>query len=372
MNLEEDSEYYPWRCPCGRLNKKHAAECAICYGPWHAGTRHRTQPKSYAWTEPKWEDWEDWEDEASWASSRSTSRSSTRYRQDATATHSNTNQQQPVKKGKGSKGKGKGKKGGKTSVLQTQSGQMDQPSPFQKEDGFVPGSQMDSAQFMPSTTLPSSPFASLTASSSTDKKEWIEHIKRAYPDPNTMPEDTKIFLEKTEQETGRTGIKSLHQATKYLGKVKKHLGDVTDQRRAHRNLWMNHLAKGIQLWEKQLADFRKHQALLTDQAGKARTEISAASRIIQQLSSATAGGLAPPTPLPPETEDLTDDPTDKEEEVLRKQLQGVLQNCASSLGLDFEPSRVIEIKEEDEKVEEDKRTKRQRSQEPSGVATKQQ
>ena len=272
----------------------------------------------------------------------------------------------------GKQRKGKGKKGGKTSVLQTQSGQMDQPSPFQKEDGFVPWSQMDSAQFMPSTTLPSSPFASLTASSSTDKKEWIEHIKRAYPDPNTMPEDTKIFLEKTEQETGRTGIKSLHQATKYLGKVKKRLGDVTDQRRAHRNLWMNHLAKGIQLWEKQLADFRKHQALLTDQAGKARTEISAASRIIQQLSSATAGGLAPPTPLPPETEDLTDDPTDKEEEVLRKQLQGVLQNCASSLGLDFEPSRVIEIKEEDEKVEEDKRTKRQRSQEPSGVATKQQ
>jgi hypothetical protein len=75
-----------------------------------------------------------------------------------------------------------------------------------------------------------------------------------------MPEDTKLLIEKADQENGRLGIKSLHQATKYLGKAKKQLAEVTDQRRAHKALWMSHLSAGIQMWEKQLEGFRKRQA----------------------------------------------------------------------------------------------------------------
>ena len=70
----------------------------------------------------------------------------------------------------------------------------------------------------------------------------------------------------------------------------------------------------------------------------------------------------PPPSASVEVEEIPEDPADKEEEVLRKQLQGVLQSCAGSLGLDVD-QKAIEIKEDD-KVDEEKRSKRPRSLEP--------
>ena len=363
MNMEEqdpNDTYYPWRCKCGRINKKYALECAVCWASWTEGSRHPTRPKIKETQEWDAYKWEEWDEDASWASSRSSSRSATRYRQDGYP-NAQSSQQKPIKKGKG-KGKVKGKKG----KAPNQGGQSDQVSPFQQGDGFAPWTTMDTSRFTPSTTLPTSPFATqMPMSTASDKQEWVEHLKKAYPDPTSMPEDTKLFLEKAEQESGRMGIKNLHQATKYLGKVKKHLGEVTEQRRSHRALWMAHLSNGIKLWEKQLEEFRRHQAMLTEQAGKASAEISATSRIIHQLSSTAAGEAAPPLPQThTEPEDATEDQADREEEVPRKQLQGVLQSCASSLGLDMTPQKPIEIKEDEEAEEGDKRSKRPRSLEP--------
>lgn len=365
MESEDPNEtYFPWRCTCGRINKKYATECAVCWGSWKKGTRHPTRPKPPE-TQNRdtygWQNWEDWDEDSNWAQSRSSSRSSTRYRQDGIAAQAS--HQNPILKGKKGKGKGKGKKSAAQGLPQNQGG-TEQTSPFQHGEGFTPWPPLDASQFMPATVAPSSPFASLLpAASSNEKQEMVEHLRRAYPDPTKMPEDTKLFIEKTEQETGRLGIKNLHQATKYLGKVKKHLQEVTDQRRAHRSLWMSHLSNGIKMWERQLDDFRRHQASLTEQAGKARSEITATNRIIQQLSNATAGGPSlPPASVQAEMEEIPEDPVDKEEDVLRKQLQGVLQSCAGSLGLDLE-QKVVDVPD-DSNVEEDKRTKRPRSLEP--------
>ena len=165
-----------------------------------------------------------------------------------------------------------------------------------------------------------------------------------------------------------------HQATKYLGKAKKHPAEVTEQQRAHRSQWMAHLAAGISMWESQLKDFRKHQTLLTDQANRARTEITATNKIIQQLSSQAAGGTNPPNlpaPSPTEVEDLTEDAVDKDEDALRQKLQGVLKRCAGSLGLEILGAKPEEAMEEDEKEEAaDKPPKRQRSLEPFATTSK--
>jgi hypothetical protein len=363
MNPEEEDPnetYYPWRCICGRINKKWAATCAICWAPWTEGTRHPTRPKTQEWDGYSWKDWED---DKSWTSSRSASRSSTKYRPDGP--HVMANQQQPIKKGKG-KSKGAGKKGAAKGNLQGQNTQAEMTSPFQSGEGFAPWAPLDTSQFGLISAPPVSPFTNqLPVSTSNEKQEFLDHLRKAYPDPTTMPEETKQFIAKTEQETGRMGIKNLHQATKHLGKVKKHLGEVTDQRRAHRSLWMAHLSSGIKLWEKQLEDFRKHQSMLTELAGKARSEITSTSRMIQQLSSATAGSSQPPPQTSqPEAEDLTEDQIDKEEEALRKQLQGVLQNCASSLGLDLDTQKAIEVQEDEAPEDDSKPPKRQRSLEP--------
>ncbi|CAL1163980.1 unnamed protein product, partial [Cladocopium goreaui] len=250
--------------------------------------------------------------------------------------------QMPTKAKGNSKGK-KGKQG------KSQSKQNDQMSPFQAEPkSFAPWTTLDTSAFTPSTTLSPNPFAAASSSLVAQDQEWVEALKRAYPDPALMPEETKLLVEKAEKTHGRKGIKNLHQATTYLGKVKDHLSEVSDHRRAHRALWMKHMAAGIQIWEQQLDEFRKHQAFLTEQASKARQEITATSRIIQQLSH-TAGGTSAPPPLTvvtAEVEEHTEDAADKEEETLRTNLQAVLRNCAGSLGLDIEPPKAVEVVEE--------------------------
>ncbi|CAL1153017.1 unnamed protein product, partial [Cladocopium goreaui] len=88
--------------------------------------------------------WKDWEDDKSWTSSRSASRSSTKYRPDGP--HATSNQQQPIKKGKG-KHKGAGKKGAVKGNFQGQNTQAEMASPFQPGEGFAPWAPMDTSQF---------------------------------------------------------------------------------------------------------------------------------------------------------------------------------------------------------------------------------
>ena len=352
-------ESWPWRCQCGRINKKWAEECAVCYAHWTSGTEHPTQPK----VEQRWAayDWDEWSDH-----SRSSSRSSTRYQQGPKLKSKGAHAKGSAKQqGKGKKGK-KGKKQGKGE---------EQPSPFQADStGFASWSSMDASTFTPSSSLTPNPFATASSSSLVaEKQEWLDALRKAYPDPTAMPEDTKRLVEKTEREYGKRGIKNLHQASTYLGKVKDHLAEVTDKRRAHRSLWMKHLASGIRTWEQQLEEYRKHQASLAEQAAKARTEISAASRLIQQLSH-TAGGTAAPAPIPNvEVEEQAEDAVDKEEDSLRNQLQAVLRNCASSLGLEMESTKVVDVTDvqqiEEEEATTDKPQKRPRSMEPFGGAS---
>ena len=272
------------------------------------------------------------------------------------------------------KAKGKGRKGKTKNTTQTA-----QTSPFQTDStGFVAWPALDSTAFTPSSSLTPSPFA-LTGTSSliAERQEWADALRKAYPDPSTMPEETKKLVDKTDKEYGRRGIKNLHQASTYLGKVKEHLGDVTDKRRAHRSLWMKHLSHGIQVWEQQLEEYRKHQANLAEQAAKARSEITATSRIIQQLSytaggaaasSAAAAAATQPPILTIDAEETVEESVDKEEETLRLQLQSVLRNCAGSLGLEIAAKKIEESDQmEGTKPEEvDPPSKRPRSMEPFG------
>ena len=360
---DANQDYFPWKCVCGRINKKWHAECAVCYAPWTQGTRHPTQPKAqskatYGWNSQGWDDWGNWEDH-----SRSSSRSASRRQfgaADQAYGQSAVSSQMPAK----AKGAAKGKKGKKGKG---QAKQEDQTSPFQAEaKNFAPWAAMDTSAFTPSSTLSPNPFAAASSSLVAQDQEWVDALRRAYPDPTLMPEETKLLVEKAEKDHGRKGIKNLHQATTYLGKVKDHLSEVSDHRRAHRALWMKHMAAGIQIWEQQLEEYRKHQAFLTEQASKARSEITATSRIIQQLSHTAGGTSAPPPPSIPvvDAEDNAEEAADKEEETMRNNLQAVLRNCAGSLGLDIDAHKTIEIAEDAEVTEGDKPLKRPRSLEP--------
>ena len=220
---------------------------------------------------------------------------------------------------------------------------------------------------MPATASATSPFQVTSADGGL--QEMAQALRRAYPDITKTPDDVKALLEKADKEAGRLGLKNLQQAAKHLDKAKKHLKEVNDQRKAHRARWLQHVAEGVTMWERQLEEYRRHQATLTDLATRTQTEISATSRTIQILGAAGTGSALPVIPVPeaPDTIDLED--TDQEEEQLRQKLQTILRSCAQSLGISPEapPSHADGVPDavgKGDGKQEEKPPKRQRSLEP--------
>eukprot|EP00435_Cladocopium_sp_Y103_P053364 s2429_g17.t1 len=215
----------------------------------------------------------------------------------------------------------------------------------------------------------SSPFANLANSAAGDK-EWVEHLKKLDPDPASIPLETQALIDKPEKEAGRAGISNLYPATTHLKKAKKHLADVTEHKRSHKAMWMSHLASSIEIWEKQLNDFRRHQRAVAEQARRARTEINVASQVIQSLGHTAAdgslpAGSAPTTPAVVEADDST---KDKDEEEMRSKFQQVLKSCINSLGLDLSTPVITEIPDDNIDIDNEEKPsqKRQRALEPFG------
>ena len=209
--------------PLWENKQKWAVQCSICYGPWTAGVRHRTQPKTYDWQDASWKDWE--------SSSRSASRASSyHYVEPSPSPRHRSNQQRPFGRGRHA---GKGKNNSKKGLNQGRGQQQEPASPFQTgEQGFASWHSLDASKFMPTSELAPSPSASVATAFSSADQEGVQPLRKAYPDPSTMPEDTKLLIEKADRESGRLGIKNLRQATKYLGKAKKHLAEVSEQQSA--------------------------------------------------------------------------------------------------------------------------------------------
>lgn len=336
-------------------------KCPNCHAHWSSGEKHNTEPKAAQATSyrSEWSGWDEgWEESRRW-SSRSPSRH--HFEQDGTQSVQSPRQRA---KGKGKKGK-EGKASGKETVGDT-------TSPFQTPSatGFETWQALDSTGFMPATASVASPFQVTNADGGL--QEMAQALRRAYPDITKTPDDVKALLEKADKEAGRLGLKNLQQAAKHLDKAKKHLKEVNDQRKAHRARWLQHVTEGVTMWERQLEEYRRHQATLTDLATRTQTEISTTSRTIQILGAAGTGSALPAIPVPeaPDTIDLED--TDQEEEQLRQKLQTILRSCAHSLGIspDVPPQHAEGLPDAagkgDEKQEE-KPPKRQRSLEPFGA-----
>lgn len=369
--MASSAESYPWKCSgCHRLNKKTMDECPVCYAHWSTGTRHNTEPKTskkysqnYTWGDPDADAF--WKEET-WDYGQDHGRGNAGWKSRSSSRHQATNAPAPrdqsvgAHKGRGGgktkKGKGKGK-GTAPEVS----------SPFipQSGKGFTPWTEMDSTGFLPASTNMSSPFQ--MAQLDTGQQEMAAALRRAYPDPDKVPEDVQAMLDKADKETGRLGLKNLHQAAKHMDRAKKQLKEVNDQKKAHRAMWLKHLTEGIKLWESQLDAYRRHQAILADLATKAQTEITTTSRVIQVLGAAGTGSSLPQLP-PPDAADTAAETTEEanaEEEKLRTSLQNVLKACANSLGIASDaPALPQQINSDEEKEDEEKNKKRQRSLEP--------
>ena len=357
-------ESYPWWCKrCYRLNKKTHDKCPNCSAHWSTGERHNTEPKALKNYSEDWnQDWANWR-EGGDTTQRWSSRSPSRSRFGQQDMGQSVKSPRQRNQGKGAQGKGaqgKGKASGKEAV-------SDQQSPFATSMplAYEPWAQIDSSTFVPTSAAASSPFQ--LASIDGGIQEMASALRKAYPDANKRPDDVQSMLDKADKEASRLGLKNLHQAAKHLDRSKKQLKEVVEQKKIHRQTWIKHLTESIQVWEKQLKDFKRHQEMLTGLANKARTEISSTSRAIQALGAAGTGSALPAnlSAEPAEVVDTPEEQADKdaEEEDLRIKMQKVLRACASSLGSTAEGTP-IEIDSDAEMEEEKPPPKRIRSNEP--------
>ena len=364
----------PWKCSsCGKTNGKKAAFCDRCGDTWDNGTPHDTQQKSgtvsNGWTYSRWKDWkssanQNWEESS--ASSRSLSR-----RQPI---HQNQTNRRKKKRGQPKvpapppKGRGKGTKAA------GRDGQQHSP-PLPPPPAPPPWPTLDSAALLANNTNtvpPTDPNTlAVTQQLQADNREFARLLRDAYPDVQSRPPEAAAAIDRAEQGMKKSVTKSLHVATTALDKAQKLLTETAEARRIHRNSWLAHLTESIKTWESQLETYRKHGAALHEVAQKARADIAAARADIQRLSTQEPGdssALAAATITVAE-EGQTEDQADADEERLRAQLQGVLQTCASSLGMSaaFTPDVQTIISDEERDVERGN-NKRPRSVEPGAGA----
>ena len=221
---------------------------------------------------------------------------------------------------------------------------------------------------MGDTRANSLPFQSAQSSKGSTMQEMATHLRSAYKEKET-PAEVQAFLDKAEKEYSRNSIKSLHAATKSLDYAQKALRDAVTAKKEHRLQWTKHVGEGIKVWEAQLENYRVHQASLAEHAARARSEIEAARRILKEVSenSIKEGNLSIPQPIQEENEEAANENSvDPEEQKLRDQLQGVLNACAGSLGLQSAPQETLEVSDEEKELP--PQHKRPRSVEPAKPA----
>jgi myosin heavy subunit len=236
----------------------------------------------------------------------------------------------------------KGKSKGKSKMEQS-------ANPFGSGKGGVPS--LPPWPVWNNPEVATSPFQTAQSNKSSTMQEMAVHLRQAYKD-SEAPADVQAFLDKADKEYSRNNIKSLQAATKSLDHAQKALRDAVNAKKEHRLQWTKHVGDGIKVWEAQLESYRVHQATLSEHAARARAEIETSRRILKEVSdnSVKEGNLSIPQPIQEETEDAgLENAVDSEELKLRDQLQGVLNACAGSLGLQVAAPEqsVQEVSDED-------------------------
>ena len=241
----------------------------------------------------------------------------------------------------------------------------EQVSPFQSYT--TPSSWTTSTTPFPSTTNQNS--TTTTPAQAPINEEILAHLQEAYQDKE-MPLEVKSAVEKAQANQRKSVIKGLHSATKELDRASKRLSDAIQERQKHRSQWMQHLEESVQLWQTQLASYKKRQVELREEATQAQKDVLAARQSINEQNAQALPAKGKPASLPAaathDVLDLTGD-ADAEEEVMQRKLQSLLEQCASTVGVDggssgFAPSTMLDISSDDGKMH--SKPKRARSAEP--------
>ena len=220
MTSQADTQ--PWRCKvCWRLVKAKQSFCPSCGGWWgevNDSTYQKKQPRDQDWN------WEAWEEQ------------SPRRRMSSTSRKRNGSA-----RAKG-KGKGKDKDKGKDAAKE------DATFPFCKDD--------DARKSRRSHPFPRPQHIRCCRKHHQEATSCCQLSGKPSPDSQTMPQEIKDAMERTESLVSKQLTQDLHRATTSMGKAQKTLKELMDSKERHRLQWLQHLAESLKGWQQQLGKLR--------------------------------------------------------------------------------------------------------------------
>lgn len=232
----------PWRCACGRLNKKTARLCGSCqwgYAP---------PPEQWQWTQSTWKG--SW-DEEQWVKSPRRKETQSRSQSPRARTNSprqRTYQAPPKARSRRKNGKNKNKQEAKEEELEEPPWSWEAP---------------------PLPALPASGSSQSQATSKIEQKykELVQQLKKT-PEQLT-PEVQAIVTKETVTET-QEAAKSLHSIVSKMEKAQKALDAANGARLQLHSRWRTFMAAAIPRWTKWVEDFQKDDAELQEKIKNAK------------------------------------------------------------------------------------------------------
>lgn len=158
--------------------------------------------------------------------------------------------------------------------------------------------------------------------------DLIAAIRKAFPDVNSMPQEVREALDKSEQGVTRQVTQDLHRATASLGRAQKAVRELMESRDRHKQKWMQYLQDSLKLWNDQMTAFDAQQESFVQAIAKAKEGMNQAHHNIQVLNARAAGKPAPEQLVTPKDELGFPPDMDPEEKAARKKLRDLMAQCA--------------------------------------------
>ena len=256
----------PWRCPCGRKNRKNAWHCPDCRTAWTYGQpvddqqpqsprRHQQRyqesySQSWHWPQQPW---------VSQPQSTQTRQPSPRQRQGG---------QGPRRKSR--RGKKAQKQAAEQQTVPTYGGQPPLPPPT-----TPPPAQMALQTPMPPTTLtvanaPKAPTMPVPSEEALKLRALTQKLKKHQDQGMELPDDVQEDIKEVCVKEAKSQRKTMHMAVNAMDDARQVYDNAVRARSQLHSQWKGFLAESLKLWQSHTTSFQEQEALLTGRIQQAK------------------------------------------------------------------------------------------------------
>ena len=220
---------------------------------------------------------------------------------------------------------------------------MTGPSPFTTTSA-TPFVNAYAAQASTSPWPPKEAPAKEMAGMAEMNSEWIDAVKRAYPDRKDMPEAMRQMVQKYEATMVKTVAQRMGETSGTLESMQDKLQALKFSKQQHRIAWMKSLQSMLDDWQKNVKNYQEQQEEFSKLISMATTEIETTRSSFENLARQAGESL-------PTTEILDDSQqnaaAEEEEAETRRKVTALFQTCVAIGGGEVGATQVDSSSEEE-------------------------